>query len=309
MPASSVTPQMRVFTPDEIVRDLKHLPSAPRVLPRLKRLLSDGNSSMPEIVSLIRLDPGIAARVLQVGNSIFYSQGLRCFTVEDAVNRVGYQQIYDLVSYAVASQVLVRPLEVYDMEADDLWRGSVACALAAEVLAARTGQDRDVAYTVGLLHCLGMVAIDDWALRHRPGLRLKGEGLPRETVEVERASLGFTHAETGAALLQFWEFPHPMCEPVRWQYTPRACASHTRMACLLHCAKWIRSVVCDETGNRPPAPAESIMQMVPIRTTDFPNLIATVRERLRAVNSILDVADTSFRSGGMRFPQPFGRAA
>lgn len=311
MPAIAVTPNMRVFTPDEIVRDLKHLPSAPRVLPRLKRLLSDGNSSMPEIVSLIRLDPGIAARVLQVGNSIHYSQGVRCFTVEDAVNRVGYQQIYELVSYAVASQVLVRPLEVYSIEADELWRTSVACALAAETIASRTGQDRDVAYTVGLLHSLGMVAIDDWALRHRPGLRIKGEGLPRETVDAERASLGFTHAETGAALLHFWEFPHSMCEPVRWQYAPRACASHMRMACLLHCAKWVRSIVCNQSGSRPPAPAESILQMVPIRTTDLPDLIATVRERLRAVNSLLDVnegAIVSF-SERARFPQPFDRAA
>lgn len=310
MPAIAVIPQMRVSTPDEIVRDLKHLPSAPRVLPRLKRLLSDGNSSMREIVSLIRLDPGIAARVLQVGNSIYYSQGTRCFTVEDAVNRVGYQQIYELVSYAVASQVLVRPLEVYDVEADDLWRMSVACALAAETLATRTGQDRDVAYTVGLLHSLGMVAIDDWALRHRPGLKLKGENLPRETVEVERAALGFTHAETGAALLHFWEFPHSMCEPVRWQYAPRTCASHTRMACLLHCAKWIRSVVCARNDVRPPAPAEAIMQMVPLRTTDFPELIGAVRERLREVNSLLDVGENSpFHSDRMRFPQPFGRAA
>ena len=48
------------LAPDEIVRDLRHLPSAPKVLPPLKRLLSDGNSSMSDVVRLIRLDPGIA---------------------------------------------------------------------------------------------------------------------------------------------------------------------------------------------------------------------------------------------------------
>jgi len=41
---------------------VKHLPSAPKVLPRLKRLLQDGNSSMQEIALLIRLDAAIAAR-------------------------------------------------------------------------------------------------------------------------------------------------------------------------------------------------------------------------------------------------------
>ena len=55
----------------------------------------------------------IAARVLQMGNSAYYSGGNVCFTVGEAVNRIGYNQIYELVSYAVASQVLVRPLAAY----------------------------------------------------------------------------------------------------------------------------------------------------------------------------------------------------
>src|ERR1041384_8813434 len=119
------------LTAAEIVREVKHLPSAPKVPPRLKQLLSDGNSAMHEIVALVRLDPGIAARVLQVANSAYFSKGVRCFTVEEAVNRVGYDQIYELVSYAVASQVLVRPLEIYAIEADELWTMSVACGLRA----------------------------------------------------------------------------------------------------------------------------------------------------------------------------------
>src|ERR1044071_2951922 len=87
------------LTPDDIVREVKNLPSAPRVLPRLKQLLRDGNSSTAEIVGLIRLDPGIAARVLQMGNSAYFSKGARCVTVDEAVYRVGYDEVYELVSY------------------------------------------------------------------------------------------------------------------------------------------------------------------------------------------------------------------
>src|SRR4051812_32120168 len=113
-----------LLTVDEIVGGVKHLPSAPKVLPGLKRLLSDGNSAMHEIVALIRLDPAIALRVLQVANSAYFSKGVRCFTVHEAVNRIGYDQIYELVSVAVASQVLIRPLEAYGIEAEDLWQQS-----------------------------------------------------------------------------------------------------------------------------------------------------------------------------------------
>jgi HD-like signal output (HDOD) protein len=292
MIADVTLPACAALTPDEIVRELKHLPSAPRVLPRLKQLLSDGNSAMHEIVALVRLDPGIAARVLQVANSAYYSKGVRCVTVDEAVNRVGYDQIYELVSYAVASQVLVRPLEVYGVDADELWKMSVACALAAEALAERTQQDRNIGYTIGLLHCVGMVVIDEWALRNARGLRLKSAGFPREAVEHERATFGFTQADIGSSLLTQWEFPVEMSEPVRWQYAPRASAGFARMACLLFAAKWVRSAVCAPTpAARPPLPDASQLMPLGLTPAALSAIAGEVTRRLAAVSSLLSIGD------------------
>jgi HD-like signal output (HDOD) protein len=281
-----------LLTPDDLVREVKHLPSAPKVLPRLKRLLGDGNSAMHEIVGLVRLDPGIAARVLQFANSAYFSQGVRCYTVEEAVNRVGYQQIYELVSYAVASQVLVRPLDVYGIEADELWKMSVACALGAEALADRTQQDRNVAYTIGLLHCVGMVAIDEWALRNLRALVLRTVGFPREAIESERAALGFTQAEAGGALLAHWEFPATVSEPVRWQYAPRATAAHQRMASLLLAAKWIRSAVCAPSiSERPALPDAAHLNPLGLNPIALTAMAGDVARRLAAVSSLLETGE------------------
>jgi HD-like signal output (HDOD) protein len=289
------------LSPDDIVREVKHLPSAPKVLPRLKALLSDPNSVMSEIVALVRLDPGIAARVLQTANSAYFSKGGRCTTVDEAVNRVGYNQIYELVSYAVASQVLVRPLEIYGIEADDLWKMSVACALAAEALAERTRRDRDAAYTIGLLHCVGMVALDEWSMRGGHKLVFRTAGFPREAVESERAALGFTQADAGAALLQHWEFPSSASEPVRWQYNPRASASDAPMASLLHAAKWIRSAVCAPTiASRPALPAAGQLQPLGLNPSVLNIVACEVTHRLAAVSSLLDTS--SKRVERHRFP-------
>jgi HD-like signal output (HDOD) protein len=277
------------ITPEDLVREVRHLPSAPRVLPRLKMLLSDCNSSMYEIIELIRLDLGIAARVLQVANSAYYSKGARCFTVDEAVNRVGYDQVYDLVSHAVASQVLVRPLAVYGMEADELWKRSVACALAAETIALHCGQDRNVAYTNGLLHCVGMVAIDEWAIRNSPGLYLRSTGFPREASENERAVFGFTQADAGAALLRHWDFPREMSEPVRWQYAPRASAGQAKMACLLNVAKWLRTSVCDGAHNAPVYPEVSQLNMLFLNPSILRGMAGLVTMRLAEISSLLDV--------------------
>lgn len=271
-----------------IVRDLQHIPSAPKVLPRLSQLLDDANSSIQDIVALIRLDPGIVARVLQMANSVFYSKGARVVSVDEAVIRVGYSSVYELVSNAVASQVLNQPLVVYGIEADDLWKQAIACAIAAETIASYVGEDRDVAYTVGLLHGVGMVAINEWAMQHQPVLVFTHRGLPREYIESERALLGFTQAEAGAELLDYWDFPQSMSAPIRWQYTPNSSAAHLRMAALLHAAKWVRSMVCSE-GAPPPLPDSSAIQSLRLTPAHLLRIAGEVRLRLLVVRHLLEI--------------------
>ncbi len=287
------------LTLDEMVRELEHLPAAPRVLPRLKQLLSDGNTAMSEVVEMVRLDPGIAARVLQFGNSAYFSHGLRCYTVEEAVNRVGYDQIYELVATAVASQVLVRPLASYGMEADDLWENSIACALASEALASRLGADRNIAYTIGLLHSIGMVAIDDWAMRHQPDLHISSKGLPLETCEGERVALGFHHAEVGATLLRLWAFPQVMSEPVRWQYLPNGTAIHFQFASLLHTAKWLRSTVLHPAVAQP-RPHAALLSKLNLTNSQLDKLVGDVATRFKAINVQLMIKEDP--SIALRFP-------
>lgn len=271
------------------MRQLTHLPSAPRVLPKLKRLLSDGNSSLHEVVELVRLDPGIAARVLQVGNSAYFNQGLRCYTVDEAVHRVGYDQVYQLVSNAVASEVLVRPLAVYQISADELWENAIACAVASEFLADALSIDRDIAYTIGLLHQVGMVALNEWLQRSTPQLRFAPANLPLETCEQERQILGFHNADAGAALLRLWDFPAVMSEPVRWQYLPGATAAHGQLASLLGMAKWIRTAVTHNIESAPPD--RLLLRRVGISLTHANHLAEAVRKRLLTIRSLLDTAE------------------
>jgi HD-like signal output (HDOD) protein len=291
---------------DEVVREVAYLPSAPRVLPRLKRLLRDGNSSRDEVVAMIRWDPGIAARVLQFGNSAYFSHGLRCYTVEEAVQRVGYEQIYELVATAVASEVLVRPLNCYGIDADELWSNSLTCALAAESLAKFAKAEADIAYTIGLLHHIGMVVIDEWVSRNQPMLRFSARALPLEACESERTELGFHQAEAGACLLRTWDFPPAMTEPVRWQYLPNCTASHFHLSALLHAAKWIRSQVLhpENPRGRPPT---GIITHLGLSNSQFDRLVPEVAAKFSRINiELTDSASTislQFPGGNRLIPQ------
>jgi len=283
----SAAPFTTGVTLNEVVRDLEHLPTAPRVLPKLKSLLSDGNTSMESVVEMVRLDPGIAARVLQFGNSAYFSHGLRCYTVDEAVYRIGYKQIYELVATAVAEQVFNRPLITYGMNADTLWQNSIACALAAEELAELLQLDRKIAYTVGLLHSIGMLAIDSWASRRRPHLRLSVADSHLEACEAERHELGFHQADAGASLLRLWAFPQVMSEPIRWQYLPTGTAAHFQLSALLHVAKWIRTKVILH-GKDISEPHPVILSRLALTQTQLSRCCILVASRLRSINEHLE---------------------
>ena len=308
VPPLPVVAPPATLTPADIVKEVRQLPSTPKVLPRLKQLLANTNSSIYEIVALIRLDPGIATRVIQVSNSAYFSRGgISCDTVEEAVGRVGYDHIFELVSFAVASQVLVRPLAVYGMANDEVWRLSVACAFAAEELAIYGEIERDVAYTVGLVHSVGMVAIDEWSLRQKANVRFQNHGYPVDASAAERAHFGFTQAEVGSALLCEWDFPTVIEEPVRCQYAPTSADGHAKMAGLLAVAKWIRSSVC-EKRSLPPLPS-ALLKGMRLSTATVEKISLSVGRRLEGTASLLDAPpatlDLRQRSDAVKYPKDF----
>ena len=152
------TNSVEKISAEAVAQAMRFPPSATRVLPLLKRHLVDINVDIQQIIDLVRLDPGISARVLHAANCTGVSRGVRCHSVAVAVNRIGFNPIFEIVANAVAEQVVVQSLVSYSLEADEFWRRSVVCGLAAEHLAELCDADGNVAYTSGLLHGVGMVA-------------------------------------------------------------------------------------------------------------------------------------------------------
>jgi HD-like signal output (HDOD) protein len=273
-------------TPEEVAAELPDLPSSPNVLPRLSGLLHEEDVSLQELGGLLRLDPGLTARVLKEGNRLAAAHAQHCFTVEDAVNMIGFNRLALMIGEVAKSQIFARPVSLYGLDAEEWWRWSVSCALASELLAEHTGADVSVAYTVGLLHSVGIVAIDEWALNKAPSLIFMPRGVLCEFVASERALLGCTQADVGAAMLRQWGFPTIMVEPLRWQYAPHCSAGYSRMACLLNAAKWLRTVVCTEDDRRPP-PLPDAVVLRPLRLTPerLARFVVELRIRLGEVRN------------------------
>jgi len=227
---STVLP--RPISRDQIIHLGGKLAPAALTLSRLRPLLADPNTDLTEIVSLIRLDPALTFQVVRMSNSVLFGTHERNDTLEGAVGRVGFMEVYRLVGLAAMKQLCQRDLGTYRLRAARLWENSVATAAAAEVLALPAGADAGLSYASGLLRNLGAVIIDTYS----PGKVYPGEAEWPLVSEWEKAVFGVTSADVTATLLAHWRFPSDVVDAVRAQYDPFADPSSNLSACVLNLA-------------------------------------------------------------------------
>lgn len=228
---------------------IKMLSVAPQILPKLQTLIEDANTNPDDILDLIRLDTAMAARMIRTSNTAYFSPGFRISNIEDAVTYLGYDEVYRIVSLLAFAQIMRSPLRAFGLGPGELWRRSLACALAMNGLAPLLvhGEKR-TAYTIGLLHSVGMVFVDKQLSANKAPL----PGGPVDEREVRL--LGVTHAEVGAYVLRQWNFPEEIVEPVRCQFEPLDCLAHGKLACLLHVARCIMQAILNPPRDGEPVP-------------------------------------------------------
>jgi len=216
---------------------------------RLRELCNDPDTEMDEIVQVIRLDPALTFHVIRMSNSVLFGLREHNDSLEAAVSRVGFSELYRLVGLAATQQVCQGDLKTYGLKASRLWENSVATAAAAEVLAARGGREPGIAYTAGLLRTLGRVIIDGAA----SGKVYPGEAEWPSVAQWEKESFGVTAAEVTTTLLGHWRFPDEIVESVHGHFDPLSDTESNIGACVLNLACGVAARfgldLPGETGN------------------------------------------------------------
>ncbi len=263
-----------------IVR-VARLPVQGSLLPKLQKMLGELDSNTDDVLGMIKLDPGLTGRILRRANSAALSAGTRIGSIEEAVARVGYYEVNRLLLESVTHRLLARPLRCYGLAPGALWQASLACAFAMEKLARHTHRSEDTAYTVGLLHSVGMIVISGEMESGQKGRPLLGNPFDPNLGERERERFGFDHAEIGAELLRFWDFPPSMIEAIRFQLMPTRCETVPKLACLLSLARWVRDHLSLAAGhNSLKVPDPYLIRLAGLDQDDLDNLVRVVKARL-----------------------------
>jgi HD-like signal output (HDOD) protein len=212
-----------------LIRQLQSLPALPETVQRVREVMANPLSSLHEVAEIITLDPPIAAKVLSVANSAAYGFQQRVDDLNLAVSLLGLRETYSIVLSAAVIDIFAAS-KMFDYES--YWKEAM-CSAAAARLISQAGPEstRTGAFTAGLLHDLGRVALAEVAPKRyeRVGRGLEG----RDLIAVEEEHLGLAHTEAGYELASHWELPTAIAEPIRFHHDPGSAADHGDMVAVV----------------------------------------------------------------------------
>lgn len=174
----------------------------------LIRLLEDPCATMRQLTDIIELDPPLAGKILTRSNSASCYSKRTIADIEQAVLWIGLNNLKELALHQKVCEIFLGGQEQYGYSRLKLWKHSVAVAHFAKTLFRREfGEPGGLAYSAGLLHDIGLVAMDQLlpdrfmevlSLVHTQG---------RDIISCEQEVLGFDHCGVGQALALDWELP------------------------------------------------------------------------------------------------------
>lgn len=206
---------------DALVRAAGTVEPLPATATRLASIVADSDSRIDEIEETISLDPALTARLLRVANSSSTGSRGSITTVRAAVVRLGTGSVLSLAVGSMVKRRTLRAIPEYGLEEGDLWRHSVAAALATESAARYCGvRVPPESFTAALLHDFGKLLLSRFV---DPAL-LSGtrEAMDRgaSRLEAEREILGVHHAEVGGLIAQRWGLPDCIVKGIAYHHDP-----------------------------------------------------------------------------------------
>lgn len=239
------------MTAPEIINKVKNLPPVSQAALKLVNLLEQASISNDEIVQVIKCDNVLTAKLLRACNSPYFGLDEPVASVDQAVLMLGHQQILHIVLTLAFGSAMVVPLPGYAVEASELWRHSLLTATAAEIIAAEAGEmnvETPVAFTVGLLHDIGKLALNQALtpeFQHEIRQLVEHQSCPR--TEAEKKVLGVDHSEIGACLLRSWNLPEDILEAVANHHHP-VCEPRPRLSVITHVANCLAHLAGSAPG-------------------------------------------------------------
>jgi putative nucleotidyltransferase with HDIG domain len=269
----------------EVEASIKALQPLPRAVMRLVELLESETATLGEVETLLKAEPVLCGRVLQIVNSAYYGLPRAVSTLQQALMLLGVHAVRGIV-LGVAAASTLRGSRVVSSVERELWRHSVTVAGYAQRIARacrwghRVSED---AYIAGLLHDIGSLFL---AARFS-GVYHSLLQATEEPIAAERELFGYDHADIGAMIAEHWKLPERIVRVIGEHHAPYLPEGDARLltAAVMQADLWD----AEKRGAPVPEDAYPRAELSELIRIDEPTAIEIRQQVDEAVDALCDL--------------------
>jgi HD-like signal output (HDOD) protein len=273
----------------KILRSLVNLPPMPHIILKARDILSDPESSLKDLAKVIETDQAMVAKVLTLANSAYYGVSGMISSIPHASVLLGQKTLGQMITISASSALLSKKLRGYEIEPQEMWKHSLACAFAAKRIAGLNNEAMvEDAFTAGLLHDAGKIILDPYVFNNKKEFKQFDSQKRRPLFETEKAIIGFDHAEIMSRACRLWRFPEVQVSAIRYHHQP-CCSAENMLACMIHLADVVAKFAVFPAGR--PADldqiAPDVLELLNIAQPDLSDLATAVADDVRNIEEEL----------------------
>jgi HD-like signal output (HDOD) protein len=243
--------QLAELLPDRklqtLIGQIGMLPCATELEQELLALVESDDVDADRIAAVVRRDPALTSKLLQVASSAFFNSSASVNDVEAAIMRLGLRTLKDLTR-RLCKQAPARASASPTVSAVTTLQHRAHAIARLSAAMVRLPEDASAAYVAGLLCDIGQLVLINSAPERQYVTQAEASqrGVPQHLAE--QATWGTTHAEIGAYLLGLWGLPVQIVNAVAEHHAPeREGADRLGLGQLV----WLASCIVDDEEPPP----------------------------------------------------------
>ncbi|NRA84682.1 MAG: HDOD domain-containing protein [Gammaproteobacteria bacterium] len=205
---------LRTILIEKLKNDSLVLPTLPRIAMKVRDIVSNPDSNLNQISSLISQDAALSARMIRIANTAHFSRAVKVENLQSAVTRIGMRQIKNIVMALAMEQLFISENEFIANYLAKSWQKSTdVAAYAMAIFVAHkkfnkhTPIQADTLTLTALLHNIGVLPILTEADSY-PDVFASPDFLGQAVEDL--------HSHIGVAIVKAWNFSEDMVESVKY---------------------------------------------------------------------------------------------
>lgn len=205
---------------EKVLASVVNLPVVPKVMFETIKLLDNKYTTAGELNKVISKDQALLTKILTIANSPLYGLQRKVTTIEYAILVLGYRELRNIISALSVAEAFRNKTDKY-LNSKEFMLHSYLTGTASKKLATDIGYNNSgEAFIAGFLHDIGLSVMHRYLHSSYINITELVESKGVRFRDAELDVLGMTHDQIGYFLLDKWNFPKEISEPVLTHHDP-----------------------------------------------------------------------------------------